>query len=100
LPKRASRGSSADPAVTLRITDEFIASLAEIQSDKLLGRIYDQVNLVSAYPDSGSPDVRPSLTFRYGQGLRKLVVPPYIIVYRHADEFVDVLALVHGPAVK
>lgn len=100
MPKRVSRDGSADPAVTLRITDEFIASLAEIQSDKLLSRIYDQVNLVSAYPDSGLPDVRSSLVLRYGQGLRKLVVPPYIVVYRHASEFVDMLALVYGPAIR
>ncbi len=95
-----ARQSHADePQTPLRITDEFNAGLAEVQSDKALARIYDLITLLSKYPDYGSPEARRPLSRRYGAGLRKIVAAPYVIVYRHADDAVEVLALVYGPSV-
>ena len=100
MPEQEPPRDSATQSVQLRIADEFIADLADVQSQKALARIYDQVRLLERFPEMGSPDVRPVLVRRYGAGLRQLVVAPYVIVYRYGGGYVDVLALVYGPAVK
>ena len=100
MPEQESWGESEQRGAVLRIADEFIADLAEVHSQKALARIYDQVRLLERFPEMGSPDVRPVLVRRYGAGLRQLVVAPYVIVYQYGGGYVDVLALVYGPAVK
>lgn len=100
MPEQEAWGESEERGAVLRIADEFVAGLAEVQPQKALARIHDQLGLLARFPEMGSPDVRPALARRYGAGLRQLVVAPYVIVYRHAGGCVDVLALVCGPAVK
>ena len=83
----------------LRIADEFVYALAGIYSERLLDHIHNVLTLLPDNPELGSRNVRQSLVDRYGAGLRKISVSTFVIVYRVSDEYVDVLALVYGPAI-
>lgn len=87
------------PKATLRIADEFVEDLALIYSGTLLSRIHTVLNQLPQFPDMGSPNVRPSLIQQYGEGIRTLSISSFVLVYRHRDEVVDVLALIHGPRI-
>ena len=84
----------------LRISDEFVCDLAQVWSEPLRERIRTQLASLQAFPEMGSTDVRPSLTRRYGPGLRKLCISTFVIVYRLTDDAIEVLALVAGPRVR
>ena len=88
------------PMATLRIADEFNEDLALIYSGTLLNRIHTVLNQLPQFPDIGSPNVRPSLIQQYGKGFRTLSISSFVLVYRHRDEVVDVLALIHGPRIQ
>lgn len=83
----------------LRIADEFIYGLSEIRSASLRERIRNLLHSIKKYPEMGSPDVRRSLVEQYGDGLRKIAVSTFVIIYRVTDEAVEVLALVAGPTI-
>ena len=87
------------PDVTLRLADEFVESLAEIHSVRLLERIKSLVTSLAAFPELGSTVVRKSLVAQYGDKLRHVAVGQFVIVYRYADNVVDILALVYGPRI-
>lgn len=87
------------PDVTLRLADEFVESLAGIYSTRLLERIKSLVTSIATFPELGSPMVRKSLVARYGDKLRHIAVAQFVIVYRYADNVLDVLALVYGPRI-
>lgn len=83
----------------LRIADEFTYALAGIYSQPLLDRIRNILSLLPDNPELGSSNVRQSLIDCYGEGIRKFPVSTFVIVYRISGDFVDVLALVYGPAI-
>ena len=83
----------------MRIADEFTYALAGTYSERLLGQIKHLIGLLSENPELGSRNVRPSLLERYGDGVRKLPVSNFVIVYRISGEYIDVLALVYGPSI-
>jgi len=85
--------------VELRVTDEFVSSLATVTSPRVLERIRRVLEDLRSFPDMGSTDVRPCLARRYGEGLRKISVASLVIVYRHTADAVEVLALVWGPTI-
>lgn len=87
------------PDVELRVADEFIDGPSNISSAPLLARIRRVVEQLRRFPEMGSPDVRPSLSVRYGAGLRNVAVSSFPIVFRFDGLTVDVLALVYGPSV-
>lgn len=88
------------PKATLRIADEFIEDLALIYSGTPLNRIHTVLNQLPQFPDMGSPNVRPSLIQQCGEGIRAVSISSFVLVYRHRDEVVDVLALIHGPRIQ
>ena len=83
----------------LRIADEFIYGLSEIRSASLRERIRNLIRSIEQFPEMGSPDVRHSLVEQYGNGLRKVSVSTFVIIYRVTDETIEVLALVAGPTI-
>ena len=87
------------PSVDVRISEEFSAGLADIYSEKLLGRIWDALNNLRSFPEMGSARVRNCLTAQYGEGLRQIPISTFLIVYRFDGCTVDVLSLVYGPSV-
>lgn len=84
----------------IRISDEFIQGLAQIYSGRLLDRIRNLLSLLPDNPEIGSRNVRQSLIDQFGDGIRKLPVSTFVIVYRVSEEYVDVLALVYGPSIR
>ena len=88
------------PHRELRIADEFIYGLSEIRSETLRERIRNLIRSIEQFPEMGSPDVRHSLVERYGDGLRKVAVSTFVIIYRVTDDAIDILALVAGPTVR
>ena len=87
------------PRAELRVSDEFVAALAEVYSDRVLSRIRDALSNLGAFPEMGSANVRSCLRNRYGDGLRQIPISTFLIVYRYDGSSVDVLALVYGPSV-
>lgn len=87
------------PSVELRIADEYVEALAEIYPERVLASIEMALNSLKLFPESGSPRVRQSLAARCGEGLRRLVVSRFVIVYRYRQHSVDVRALVYGPTI-
>ena len=83
----------------LRIADEFVYALAGIYSQRTLDHIRSLVALLPDNPEIGSSNVRQCLVERYGEGIRKVPVSTFVIVYRVSDDYVDVLALVYGPSI-
>lgn len=83
----------------LRIADEFTFSLAGIYSERLLDHIRNILGLLRDNPELGSRNVRQSLIDRYGEGIRKIPVSTFVIVYRITEDHVDILALVYGPSI-
>ena len=84
----------------LRIAQEFIEGLSRIYSERLLGQIRDILETLQVTPEIGSAHVRDSLTARFGEGIRKISVSVFVIVYRIDCSVVDVLALVYGPTIR
>lgn len=99
------------PVRRVRYASEFIDGVAPIRSERLLAELDRRLEAIESLPELGSGNVRPSLTRRFGPGIRKFPVSPSVIVYRfaqreagasgdEADERLDFLALVHGRSVR
>lgn len=95
-------GSCSDetPRFKLRITQEFVEGLATVYSNRLLDQMKNILLLLETTPEIGSPQVRPFLQRVYGEGIRKIPVSKFVIVYRFDGTCVDVLALVYGPTIE
>lgn len=87
------------PCYEIRIAEEFINGLATIYSPRIFEQIERTIDLLRTSPELGSTQVRPCLTKQYGKKLRKIPLSTFVIVYRFDGTTVDMLALVHGPAV-
>ena len=85
--------------VSVEHTETYVGALLEIPSDRTLGHIQMLEAQLAPFPDMGSPMLRPALVARFGEGLRKLVVDGYVLVYRHVDDKVDMLAVVPGRSI-
>jgi plasmid stabilization system protein ParE len=55
---------------------------------------------LAAFPDMGRVAQSPSITSRFGEGVRTLVCGKYLLVYRHAEGVVQALALYPARAVR
>ena len=79
----------------IRYADTFIEGVADIYSDTVLATLDKRLEAIESFPELGSSNVRPSLIERYGTGIRKLPVPPFVIMYRYdkQSDTLDFLAL-------
>jgi plasmid stabilization system protein ParE len=79
---------------TTEAADEFVASIERIQQDspaaalKLAQAVTDSIERLTVFPGIG----------RLSEvgGTRELVCPPYVVVYNHTDEVVELLHIWHG----
>ena len=79
---------------TTEAADQFEAAVKYIQQDnpeaarKLAQAVIDRIEQLATFPGTG----------RRGEvkGTRELVISPYVVVYRHTDEIVEILFLWHG----
>lgn len=93
-------GEGAPRRFAVRIADEFVFGLATVYSQRVLDQIRQYVILLETSPEIGSANVRQSLKDRFGEGIRKIPISTFVIVYRFDGETVDVLALVYGPRIR
>lgn len=66
--------------------DSFADDVAEPYSDRVLSLLDRRLAAIESPPFIGNPNVRPSLTERFGPTFRAFPVPPFTIVYRYDDE--------------
>jgi toxin ParE1/3/4 len=79
---------------TTEAADQFETAAKYIQQDnpdaarKLAQTVIDRIDQLATFPGMGRPgEVK---------GTRELVVPPYVLVYRHTDDIVEILYIWHG----
>ncbi|MEG1561210.1 MAG: type II toxin-antitoxin system RelE/ParE family toxin [Raoultibacter sp.] len=82
------------------VADSFIEDAAALYSDTVFNQLQHFILLLETSPEIGSPRVRASLKAIYGEGIRKIALSSFLIIYRFKNNRVDVLALVYGPSVK
>jgi plasmid stabilization system protein ParE len=96
---RQPASSNEEPQFTLRISDEFISDISPISSERVLAELRRVLELLQSFPEMGSSNVRESLKMRFGEGIRKIVVSRFVVIYRIGGNAVDILACVYGPRV-
>jgi plasmid stabilization system protein ParE len=74
-------------------TELFHEDLARVSSKRVLKLVAQALINLAAFPDMGRVARSPSLTSRFGEGVRTLVCGKYLLVYRHAEDAVQALAL-------
>ncbi len=79
---------------TAEAADQFEAAVKYIQQDnpdaaqKLAQTVIESIEQLATFPGVGRPgEVKDT---------RELVVPPYVVVYRHTDDIVEILYIWHG----
>lgn len=82
----------------LVFTEGFLQDAARVSSPDKLAEIERAVRLLEDFPELGSRNVPRSVEARHGGGLRRLSVPPFVVVYRWLEEDgeVAVLGMMHG----
>lgn len=79
---------------TAEAAAQFEASVKYIQQDnpeaarKLAQTVIDRIEQLATFPGTGRPGEI--------KGTRELVVSPYVVVYRHTEEIVEILFIWHG----
>lgn len=84
--------------VKINIPDSFISDAAEmVHSNRVYDLIFDTIELLKTTPTLGSRNIPNSLTERYGDKVRKLVVSSFDVVYVYDPDraTIDIKALIH-----
>lgn len=76
----------------LRVTDTYIESVRQIESDRLRRRLENLVALVEQVPTTGSRLNRSWLEAEFGERCLSLDLKPFLLVYGY-DEEEDVATL-------
>lgn len=70
----------------LLYSDRFASDLASVTSTKIERKIFDILDAVEAAGDIGSKAVPESIRSEFGEGVRKLAVNPFDLVYTYDAE--------------
>ena len=86
----------------LEYSDRFAEDVARVTSAKVEARIYAVLDNVEAFGDFGSKVVPDSIREAFGEGVRKVVVNPFDLVYTYypGDDLVRIEALIHQRAAR
>ena len=86
----------------LEYSERFAEDVARVTSAKVEARLYAALDNVEAFGDFGSKVVPDSIREGFGEGVRKVVVSPFDLVYTHYpdEDLVRVEALVHQRAAR
>ena len=82
----------------LRITEGFTDDvIGKVTSERVVFRIYEAIGRLETIPELGSSRLPESVARQFGDQARKLVVPPFIVIYEvnEKEDTLDVLALLH-----
>ena len=84
----------------LVFSERFANDLAAVTSQKAEASVWAALDNVEAFPEIGSPNVPDAIRREFGDGVRKMVVGPFDLVYTigEVDGKIHVEALVHQRA--
>jgi toxin ParE1/3/4 len=81
---------SAESKEDLKQIARFIANDKPVAGRQWVGKLREKCRLVAKHPDIG--DSRPEL----GDGIRSTYVGSYVIFFRSAEGFVDIVRVIRG----
>ncbi len=81
----------------LRYSQRFIEDMDRVEQPSKVDEIEHAAKLISLLPKMGSRDVPAGIRRRYGNEVRKVPVPPFMIIYEYheAADLVDMYTLLH-----
>ncbi len=90
------------PVPRLEYSERFAEDLAAVTSSQVEKRIMRVLGDVESFAEFGSKDVPASIHVRFGDGVRKVAVNPFDLVYTYypQDDLVRIEALVHQRAAR
>ena len=80
----------------LVFAERFIADMTQVSSARVRNRILNEVDLLRENPELGSALVPQGVIDRFGPQVRRLSVPPFLVVYLIAGEEIHVLGIMHA----
>ena len=86
----------------LEYSERFAEDVARVTSAKVEARIYAVLDSIEAFGDFGSKVVPDSIREGFGEGVRKVVVSPFDLIYTYypSDDLARIEALVHQRAAR
>lgn len=77
----------------------FFEEIGKVEKKRVRDNILDATELLAVIPEMGSTNLPRSIVEKYGLDVRKLVVPPFLVLYKllPADR-VLVLGVMHNRA--
>lgn len=81
----------------LEFSERFAEDLAHIESPKLEARILADLDNIELFGKFGSSNIPESIRLEFGEGVRKVAVNPFDLIYTfYADQdLVRIEALIH-----
>ena len=77
----------------------FFDEMAQVETQRVRDNILDATELLAVIPEMGSTNLPRSIIEKYGSDVRKLVVPPFLVLYKLLDgDRVLVLGVMYGRA--
>ena len=86
----------------LEYSERFAEDLASVTSEKVEARVYAALDNVEVFGEFGSRVVPDSIREGFGEGVRKVVVSPFDLIYTYYpdEDLVRIEALVHQRAAR
>lgn len=84
----------------LEFSERFAEDLAAVTSPRLEGRILSDLDSIELFGEFGSPNIPDSIKEEFGEGVRKVAVNPFDLVYTFypEEDLCRIEALVHQRA--
>lgn len=84
----------------LEFSERFAEDLAAVTSPRLEGRILSDLDSIELFGEFGSPNIPESIKEEFGEGVRKVAVNPFDLVYTFypEEDLCRIEALVHQRA--
>jgi len=79
--------------------DSFFDEMAQVETKRVRDNVMDATELLAVIPEMGSTNLPASIVEKYGGDVRKLVVPPFLVLYKLLNnDRVLVLGVMHNRA--
>lgn len=79
--------------------DGFFEEMAQVETKRVRDNILDATELLAVMPQMGSTNLPRSISQKYGADVRKLVVSPFLVLYKSLPgDKVLVLGVMHNRA--
>lgn len=82
------------------VTEGFVTDVAQVRLASKRNEIRSRAKLLATIPEMGSRALPESIATQFGTDVRKLVVPPFDVIYRYDEQagVVYLLGLMHQRA--